>query len=306
MTTINNKTLNNRLNRYLKKANEKQADSLSQLVSGSRFTPDNPRPSERALSEKMEYRLRGLAAAKRNANDAVSLLQTGESSLEEINNIITRMKEINLTAGSTTISDNERKYLFIEYEALHEEINRIATTTEFNGIPLLDNSDQNSTEELIFRVDDPMFDENGENDINTIHFEGLSSISATTESLGLMSAQDLLADSAEGIELTDVLDMMAPEDTDLFSTVYDQAINTISTQRAIFGAMQSRLNSSLDFIDVYSENIAAAKSRIGDTDYAEASSNLAQAKIALSATTSLMAHSNFMAGLPLQLIQNAL
>jgi flagellin len=256
----------------------------------------------------MEYRVRSLSAAKRNINDAVSLLQTAESSMSEINNMVTRLKEINITGASTTISDQERRYLFIEYQALHDEINRISETVEYNGMPLLNGASDLVPEELVFRVGDPMFDENGDEteDLNAIRFEGLKSINAGTASLGLSSALEILADSTEtdGISLSDVEEMLIPEDSDSgFATAYDQAINTLGTQRAIFGALQTRLDSSMSFVDVYQENIAAAKSRIADVDYAEEITKLTASKIMASASTAMLAQSNISAGLATQLIQ---
>ncbi len=306
-STINDNSLTARLNRHLRKATTKEADSLSKLSTGTVFTPEDPRPAERALAEKMEFRIRSLSAAKRNVNDAISLLQTAESSMAEINNIIARMKEINITGASTTLDDQERRFLFIEYQALHEEMDRIAKTTEFNGVPLLNGESESTPEELIFRVDDPKAGEDIENDINTIRLPGLKSINATTEALGLRSVIDLLADtnSAEGIELEDVAELLEPEDDENFATIYDQAINSLSTQRVIFGSLQARLNTSLDFIDVYQENISAAKSKISDTDYAEEVANLVRNKISVASTTSLLAQSNLSTNIAFQLI-NAL
>ena len=149
------KNVNQRLQRNLKHQQRDEADALEKLSSGKVFTQEDPRPADRALTENMEFRTRSLAMSKRNVNDAISLVQTAESALAEVSNTIVRMKELNITAASDTISDLERRYLFIEYEALHDELNRLAMTTTFNGIPLLNPNSPASLEELIFRVDDP-------------------------------------------------------------------------------------------------------------------------------------------------------
>ena len=154
------------------------------------FTPEDPKPADRAISEKMEFKIRSLTASKRNINDAMSLLQTAEASMSEINNMITRMKEINIAAASTTVSDQERRYLFIEYEALHDEINRITATTEFNGIPVLNGSAEHAPSSLVFRVGDPHFptdDSLGDpdKDINSIEFDAFNEVDTSTYSLGL-------------------------------------------------------------------------------------------------------------------------
>lgn len=305
---IKNTTVTDNLNRHLNHAKAQEADSLAKLASGSVFTKANPQPADRAITEKMEYRLRSLSASKRNINDAISLMQTIESSMSEINNIVTRMKEINIASASTTVSSQERRYLFIEYEALFDEINRISTTTEFNGIPLLNGSSERRPEQLIFRIDDPyisdsMFSE-GE-DINIIKLENLDTINTTTDYLGLNSARDFLlnSDEEEGIALEDVEEMLLTEDEN-FPTVYDRAITNLANQRAVFGALQSRLNRTLDYIDVYEENIAAAKSKIADTDYAEEVTKLLQARVQSAAATSLLAQTNSQSSQTIQLLNS--
>ena len=297
------------LERHLDKSQRDNADSLEKLSSGSVFSKNDPRPAERALAEGLEFKLRSLASSKRNVNNAVSLLQTAESSLSEITNMVLRMKEINVAAASTTVSNNERRFLFIEYQALHDEINRIAVTTEFNGIPLLNGDSPNAPEELVFRIGDPVLAEDGgtdEQDINAVHFSGLKAVVATTRGLGLGSAAELLLGSSdeEGISIEDVEELMTPEDTDLFATTYDQALNSISTQRAVFGGFQARLNRAVDFIDVYQENIAAAKSAIADVDYAKESSRLVETRLMIQAGTAVLAQGNINAQLALNLLNN--
>jgi flagellin len=305
---ILDKTVTSKLNRNLEKAQSNSADSYEKLSSGTVFTSKDPRPAERALAEKLEFRLRGLTASKRNINDAVSLLQTAESGLAEISNIATRMKEINVAGSTTTLSDQERRYLFIEYQALYNEMERIARTTEFNGMPVLNGNDERAPEELVLRIDQPFTSaDSEEDDVNLIRFDGFSDVVSTPEALGLRSAADLLADTDDqaGLSLDDVVELMEPEDSDEFATVYDQALNSISTQRAIYGALQTRLNSAMDYMDVYSENIQAAKSKISDTDYASELARLTENKILMAATTSLFSQSNATSSMALNLIQSA-
>ncbi len=301
---IKDKALQANLARHLEKAQKINSDSLEKLSSGTIFTRNDPRPAERALAEGLEFKLRSLAASKTNINSAVNLLQTAESSLSEITNMVLRMKEINVAAASTTVSDKDRKFLFIEYEALHDEINRIALTTEFNGIPLLNGNSPDAPEELIFRVGDPMVsDEVDSDDLNVIRFEGIKSVVATTAGLGLKSARDLLMDSEQGISILDVEDLLLPDD-DLFGSIYDQALDTISTNRAVFGAMQSRLQSATDFLDVYQENITAAKSSIADVDYASEVARLTESRILMQAGTAVMAQGDINSQLALSLLNS--
>lgn len=303
---IKDKALQATLSRHLEKAQRTNSDALEKLSSGSVFSKNDPRPAERAVAEGLEFKLRSLASSKTNINSAVNLLQTAESSLSEITNMVLRMKEINVAAASTTVSDKDRRFLFIEYEALHDEINRVAITTEFNGIPLLNGDSESSPEELIFRVGDPVApdsDLSADDDVNVIRFEGFKNIVATTAAMGLRTAKDLLAGSDEtGISIGDVEDLLAAEDDDLFASIYDQALDTISTQRAVFGGMQARLQAATDFIDVYQENITAAKSNIADVDYAKEVSRLTESRILMQAGTAVLAQGNINSQLALNLL----
>ena len=232
---IHDRANSDKLSRILGKAKKENSDSLEKLSSGEVFTKNDPRPADRALAERLELRLRRLAASKRNINDAISLLQTAEEGFTEINNMMTRMKEINIAAASTTVDDRDRRYLFIEYEALFDEINRISLTTEFNGIPLLNGQSDRVPEALVFRVDDPTIlpEYDGDTDINIIQFEGVKDVNVTTDGLGIRSARELLDDSAEegGIELEDVQELLEPDDSDVFATVYEEAQSRLSAQR---------------------------------------------------------------------------
>lgn len=307
---IKDKSLQAGLERNLAKAQQDNANSLERLSSGQVFTRNDPKPAERALAEGLEFKLRSLSSSKRNINTATNLLQTAESSLSEISNMVLRMKEINVAGSSTTLSDKERRYLFIEYQALHDEINRIALSTDFNGIPLLNGEDPAAPEELVLRIGDPYFSDSGEvdpdEDLNAIRFEGLKNVVATTAGLGIQSAIDLLSDATEegGLSLPDVEDLMTPEDSDLFATTYDQALDIISEQRAVFGALQARLQRATDFIDVYQENITAAKSSIADVDYAQEVGKLVESRLLMQAGTAVLAQGNINSQLALNLLNS--
>ena len=292
---IGDKSLASTLQRHLNQAQRKQADALEKLSSGQVFTRHDPRPADRALAEGLEFKIRSLSSAKRNINDAVSLLQIGESGMQEITNMVIRMKEINVAAANTTINDKERRYLFVEYQALHDEVNRVAMSTEYNGLPLLNGRAANAPQELVFRVGDVSSNNSSRRgeDVNVIKFDGLRSIVATTDALGLKSAREMLAETNEitGITLRDARDMLAPE-TDDFATTYDQALSNLATQRSVFGALQSRLNRAMDWVDVYQENITAAKSHIADVDYASEMTKLASGKILAQAASALIGHTN--------------
>jgi flagellin len=297
------------IGRHLSKAQAENADAMEKLSSGQVFTRADPHPSERALAEGLEFRLRSLSSAKSNINTGISLLQTAESALSEVNNMILRMKEINIAASTTTLSDRDRRFLFVEYEALHDEINRIAKTTEFNGLPLLNGQDERMPKELLLRVGDPVTSETiglgtDDEDLNVITFKDLQNVVATTAGLGLKSARQLLSENPEdGIAVEDVLELMAPDIETKEATSYDAALSRIADIRAQFGAYQARLSRSMDFIDVFQENIAAAKSSIADVDYAQEVSRMVKSRMLVQAGTAMLAQSNISTQLALNLLK---
>ena len=305
---VRDKSLQKNLERHFAKAQQENSDAMEKLSSGTVFTSRDPRPAERALAERLEYRIRGLAASQRNINSGVNLLQTAEAGLSEISYILLRMKEINVAAANSTLSDKERRFLFIEYEALYDEMNRVALTTEYNGIPLLNGNDPATPEVLVLRVGDPV--QPAENasaaeDINKISFEGLKSVVATTEALGVRSAKNLLLDNdgEAGLGIADVEELLESEDPESFPTIYDQALNKLSTQRSIYGALQTRLHRASDYLEVYHENLQAAKSSIADVDYAEEVSRLVETRIRMQAGTAMLAQGNINSQAALNLLQ---
>jgi len=307
--SITDKNGSSKLNRILRKHQEAQEDSLEKLSTGQVFTSVDPKPSERALAEKMEFRLRSLASSKKNVNDAISLVETADSSMGEISNTITRMKEINMSAASTTLSNQERRYLFVEYQALYDELDRMSVATTFNGVPILNGSSDDVPDELIFRVDDPMAGTDGidDSDINTIRFSGIKDVDTRPENLGLKSASALLSQTtgAEGISFEDVEDFISGQ-SEGFQSIYEEALSKLSEQRSIFGSLQTRLQKTIDFNEVFSENISAAKSKVADTDYASEVSRLVTSQIATQATTSLLSQSNMQVNLAWNLIKGVL
>ncbi|MBP6218514.1 MAG: flagellin [Oligoflexales bacterium] len=305
--TINNKGLNERLNNALSKAQEEEESATERLATGQIFTSQDPKPLEKSISDSMEYKLRSLSASKQNIASATSLLQISDGAMNEISNIVLRMRELNVTATNTTMGDQERKYIFLEYEALRDEVERIALTTEYNGIPLLYGKDSHTPQDLMFRIGDVQSEGNRDdegNDINVIKISDFKSRDFSPDALGLKSAKDVLtdADDGTGVSLESARSMMESNDMDRFPTSYDQALSSVSDQRMALGAIQSRLHLAKNYTDVYQENLAAAKSRIVDTDYASETASLVQAKITSQASTALLSQNQVHSQLILQLL----
>lgn len=253
-----------------------QETEFAKLSSGKRITKSADDAAGLAISKKLEAVNRGLKVAARNANDGISLVQVAEGGLNESTNILTRLRELSVQAASDTVGDQERGYLNMEYDQLVQEMDRIAKTTSFNGIPLL--SGQASSGTLEFQVGAYGGDE------NTIKFDA-SSTDSTAESLGMGGTSIKSRDDA-----VSNLKMI------------DQAIEKVSGQRANFGAIQSRLQSSVSNLEIATVNQEAARSRIEDVDVADSTSKLASQQIRSAAAISTLAQANNLGSGALKLI----
>jgi flagellin len=294
---VGNPTVENNV----RQASEAAQESLQKLSSGTIFTRGNPAPADRALSDSLNFRMREFAAQKRTANEAMSLVETADSSLNEISNITNRLRELAIQAGSPTLSDKERKYIFTEYETLRDEINRIAQTTQYNGVSLLANpqSDSERKDSLQFRISSGT-QTDGEFDPGLVTLDGFKDIVANAENLGIQSLKSLL--SGDGISIDDVESVFGGSLANIGET-FVEAIDKISNFRAGFGAISARMTKAVESLDVAFENMQASQSRIRDVDYATEISNLTRANILVQAGTSLLSQANMPAQLALTLIK---
>jgi len=242
---------------------KRNSHALAALSSGSRIVNASDDAAGLAISENIKGQTRGIAQARQNAYNAGSLIQVSEGGLNEINNILIRLRELGVQAASDTIGDNEREFLNTEAKQLLEESNRIAKTTRFGDKRLLDGSGQ----ELEFHVG-PYADKD-----NIIKYN--TKADATNSALGI---DGVSVDSKGGAR--DTLDTV------------DAALNKIGKMRADFGAVQSRLNTTVSNLDIQYENLSAANSRLRDTDVAAESAELASSNIQQQAAVSVMAQAN--------------
>lgn len=166
------------------KAQREAASSLERLSSGVRFTRSEPLPADRAVSDSLTSKLRELNSYKRNANDGISLVQTAESALGEMSNITIRLKELATNASSAALSDKERAFLFVEYESLYEELSRLAQTTEFGGVALLNGEGRKGSEGagISFRIGRPP-SRSGDKDTGLVTIDALKDVVASPENL---------------------------------------------------------------------------------------------------------------------------
>lgn len=255
--------------------NRSMATALERLASGARINKAADDAAGLAISENLRAIIRGLRQANRNANDGISLVQVAEGSLNEVSNMLIRLRELGIQAASDTIGDTERKFLDVEYQQLKSEMQRITDSTQFNGYDLL-NGTGGVIDIQVGVHNDPFQDR--------ISFNAAAA-NATLEALG-MSAETIA--SKDGAQLS-------------LSTI-DSALTSVNAIRANFGALQNRLVSTSANLNVQDENFSAANSRIRDADIAAETSELTRNNILLQAGISVLGQTNTMQQMALKLL----
>lgn len=249
--------------------------SMAQLASGSRINIAGDDAAGLAISERLKASIRSSAQAQRNANDGISMVQTAEGGLNEIGNIIIRLRELGIQAASDTVGETERGFLNVEVQQLKNEVNRIVGVTTWGKTKLLDGA----TPAFDFQVG--VYNDEFE---DRITFDSSTNV-ATLDALGLSDADYSTKEGAQ--------EALAQLDT---------AQDMVNGYRANFGALQNRLTSTVDNLGVAQENMSAANSRIRDTDVAAASSEMTRNNILLQAGTATLAQANQVNQLALKLI----
>lgn len=252
--------------------------SLEKLSSGQRINRAGDDAAGLAISENLKAQIKGLGQAERNAEDGVSLVQIAEGALGEVSNILIRLRELSVQAASDTIGTTERKFLNVEFEQLTSEVDRIANSTEFNRVPLLNGTGAVFDIQIGTR-NDPISDR--------LTFDA-SSADVNVAALGL--------------NLASVSDKISAQNS---LTSIDQAIISVSGIRADFGALQNRLQSTVNNIQVSIENLSSANSRVRDTDVAAETAELTKQNILMQAGTSVLSQANSSTNSALSLIQAA-
>jgi flagellin len=258
--------------------NNAGSKSLEKLSSGYRINRAGDDAAGLAISEKMRGQIRGLNQAERNAQDAISLIQTAEGALNETHSILQRMRELAVQAASDTNTKIDREELQKEIEQLLEEIDRISTDTEFNTMTLLNGDYSTEASALTFQV--------GANSEQVVSIQ-LNDMSATT---GLV-----LTTSTVNLETR----------TDATTAIdnIDEAIKKVSSERAKLGAMQNRLEHTINNLGTTAENLTASESRIRDVDMAKEMMEFTKNSILQQAATAMLAQANNQPQGVLQLLQ---
>ncbi|MFN8945810.1 MAG: flagellin [Pseudobdellovibrionaceae bacterium] len=265
--------INAQKNLYMTNINANR--SMSRLASGSRINQAADDAAGLAISENLKGQIRGLRQANRNANDGISLVQVAEGSLNEVSNMLIRLRELGVQASSDTIGNTERQFIDVEYQQLKSEIQRVTESTNYNGYDLL-----NGTGGVI----DIQVGVNNDPFKDRISFNS-SAANASLDALGMVAET---VSSKEGAQMS--------------LSQIDSAMVSINAIRANFGAMQNRLQSTSNNLLVYDENVSAANSRIRDADVAAESTEMVRNNILLQAGVSVLSQANQTNQLALKLL----
>jgi len=256
------------------------SSAMEQLSTGKRINGSKDDAAGLSISQIMTAQIRGLNQAVRNANDGVSLLQTADGAMIEQSNMMQRMRELAVQASSDTVTPSQKTYLDKEYQALLTEIDRISTATQWNGKNLLDGLGGNAgAGTYVFQV--------GANSATGVTDQSVSvAIGKASVAGGGIYADLLNTTVSDGATATTTV--KAAEAI----TALDKSIQAANDKRASIGAGINRLTYAADNLSNISMNTAASRSRIEDTDYAQASTELARTQIIQQAATAMLAQAN--------------
>lgn len=249
--------------------------NLERLSSGYRINRAADDAAGLAISENLRAQIRGMKQANRNANDGISLAQVAEGGLNEISNMLIRMRELAIQGASDTVSDVERGFIDMEFQGLKKEIQRVAEVTEYNGQELL-NGLGGAYEIQVGVHNDPFQDR--------ITFDATGA-DVTLDALGLTS------ESLAGKD---------PSRNTL--SVIDESLTKVNATRADLGAFQNRLVSTINNLNIAHENLSAANSRIRDADVAEETAELTRNNIMMQANMATLNQANNVTNLALKLL----
>jgi flagellin len=261
--------------------------AISQLSSGLRINKAADDSAGLAVSEKLKNQVRGLNQAQRNAQDAISLLQTAEGALNEVHSILGRMRELAVQSANDTLTNSDRAHIQNEVNSLLSEVDRIGNSTQFNSIQLL-NGDASGPLNLAGFT----FHVGANTDVPTASNEiaftiGDSSLGYSGGTNGVINSTTLASVSA--LATTGVA---TQTDANAAIATIDTAVEAVSGYRGAIGAMQNRLESAINSIGVAAENTGAANSRIRDADVAQSVSEMIRSQILQQSSMAVLAQAN--------------
>ncbi|MFN3819129.1 flagellin [Blastomonas sp.] len=242
------------------KAEQSLSKAIDRLSTGKRINSASDDAAGNAIATRMTSQIRGLNQAVRNANDGISLAQTAEGGMNEIVNMLQRMRELSVQSASGTLQDSDRVNLQAEVGELLAQIDDVANRTDFNGVKLLEGTN------------------------TTVSIQTGSSSGETVDiTLTSMLAADL------GVDAVDISDATG---ADTALGLLDTALDTITTAQATLGASQNRLQATVSSLVNRVTNLSESRSRIQDADFSEESTQLAKSQILSQASTAMLAQAN--------------
>lgn len=278
---INNNIAAKNAYRNLNDSSAKVNSSMEKLSSGVQVNRAGDDAAGLAISEKMRAQVKGLDTAKKNAQNSISLIQTAEGALFETHSILQRMRELSIQSANDTNTESDRTKMQLEMDELREELDRIAKTTEFNTKSLLSGDFSKESDALSFHL-------------------GANSNQNMKATLERMDAK-YLGVTGGGDKAVSI---MKPKDANEAIEKLDGAIEKVSEERAKYGAIQNRIEHSINNLGIASENLQAAESRIRDTDVAKEMMELSKNKIISESGVSMLAQANSIPQEVLKLIES--
>ena len=279
--------------RKLSESTDKLGVNMEKLSGGFRINKAADDAAGLAVSENMRAKIRSMTQAKRNANDGVSMIQVAEAGMNEVSNILIRLRELSIQAASDTIGNRERSFANKEYMQLIEEIDRIGSVTEFNGIRLLQGGNSEGTLESL-----------------TVHVGVGDGLVENKDTINLDLSNIIIKAKNFGINTEDGIGPVDPNDESFHRDqvapklkVLDDALNRVNGMRAELGAKQNRLNSTINNLAIAHENVSASKSRIKDLDFAAETAEYTQNKILQQGGVSVLSQASALPELVLGLLR---
>ena len=251
---------------------ENLKNSISKLSSGEKINKAGDDASGLAVSEKMRAQIRGLNQASRNIGDSISFVQVAEGYLQETTDVLQRIRELAVQASNGVYSDEDRMQIQVEVSQLVAEVDRIASSAQFNGMNLLTGRFSRDSEQIM------QFQVGANADQNIRVFIG----TMTSQALGLSGAQGS----------DEIISISSPETANATLLTVDEALKNVNKQRADLGAYQNRLEIAQKGINIAAENTTSAESRIRDTDMATAIVDYTKNQILQQASTAMIAQAN--------------
>jgi len=266
--------------------------AMEQLSTGSRINSAADDAAGLAISTRMTSQINGLNVAVKNANDGINMISTAEGALVEVTNMLQRMRELALESSNGTTDVKDRTYMNKEYQALRDEIQRIAEKTEWNGRTILDNTaDGSSSGAVKFQI--------GVDPGTTLEVD----FGNFTQVTGSGVFHEFNSSSGTAKTLSAATTANAQSNAGVVVTQIDTALDSVNLKRAEFGAATNRLTHTIDNLTNVVVNAESTRSQITDTDYAAATSELAKSQIIAQAGTAMLAQANQMPQTVLALLQ---